>query len=100
MQLNDKYDFEGILVNEAENLIIKELGRQLDIIGDDKICLCEDCVLDMAAMALNAVKPLYRVSLLGTLYASQAMSESSYAESVKMAVANALEKVKKNPSHD
>jgi competence protein ComFB len=54
----------------------------------------------MAAMALNAVKPYYRFSLLGTLYAAQALSEESYALSVKEAVSNAIEKVRKNPSHD
>jgi competence protein ComFB len=54
----------------------------------------------MAAMALNTVKPLYRVSLLGTLYASQAMNEESYAKSVREAVARAIEKVRKNPAHD
>jgi competence protein ComFB len=54
----------------------------------------------MAAMALNSVKPLYRFSLLGSLYASQAMSEESYASSVREAVSAAVEKVKNNPSHD
>ncbi|GHV85903.1 hypothetical protein AGMMS50230_15110 [Spirochaetia bacterium] len=41
--------------------------------------------MDMAAMALNSVSPLYRVSLLGTQYASQAMSEKTYASSLKSA---------------
>jgi competence protein ComFB len=54
----------------------------------------------MAAVALNAVKPLYRVSLLGTQYTSQAMNESSYARALKAAVSEAVEKVRKNPSHD
>jgi competence protein ComFB len=54
----------------------------------------------MAAMALNTVKPLYRVSLLGTQYAAQAMNEETYAESVRTAVAQAIDKVKANPAHD
>jgi competence protein ComFB len=54
----------------------------------------------MAAIALNAVKPLYRFSLLGTLYASQAMTEQAYADSVREAVMNAIKKVRKNPAHD
>jgi competence protein ComFB len=54
----------------------------------------------MAAMALNAVKPLYRVSLLGTLYASHAMDEKEYATSLREAVFNSIERVRKNPSHD
>ena len=100
MELEESYDFDGILVNEAEKLVIRELGKQLEPYSKGPICLCEDCVMDMAAMALNAVKPLYRVSLLGTMYASRAMDEADYAKSVRAAVGEAIEKVRKNPSHD
>jgi len=99
MAFIDEYDFDGILVNEAEKLVIRELGTQLDAFKRP-ICRCEDCVIDMAAVALNTVKPLYRVSLLGTQYASHAMEESDYAGSVRRAVGEAIEKVRKNPSHD
>jgi competence protein ComFB len=98
MAFEDAYDFD-ILVNEAEKMVITELGRQLDSCKSS-ICRCNECVVDMAAIALNAVKPLYRVSLLGTMYASQAMNEESYARSVRDEVARAIEKVRKNPAHD
>ncbi len=88
-----------LLINEAETLVLNELDRQLEA-HEGAICMCHDCLLDMAAMALNSVKPLYRVSLLGSIYASHAMDEESYAESVRNAVAKAIEKVGKNPSHD
>ena len=94
----DNYDFE-ILKNEAEILVINELGRQLEAITLP-ICRCNDCVVDMAAMALNTVKPLYRVSLLGTLYAATAMEQEAYATSIREAVFRAIEKVRKNPSHE
>jgi competence protein ComFB len=78
--------------NEAET------GEEADD-GED-MCFCTECVLDMAAMALNSVRPLYRVSLLGTLYAESAITEDkAYAESIKEAVFSAIEKVRKNPSH-
>jgi competence protein ComFB len=54
----------------------------------------------MAAMALNAVKPLYRYSLLGTLWTSSAMDDEAYAAILKEAVSGAIEKVRANPSHD
>jgi competence protein ComFB len=98
MAFIDNYDFE-LLVNEAEKLVIDELGEQLEKYPPP-LCTCNECVADMAAMALNTVKPLYRFSLLGSLYAAQAMNEASYAESVRGAVSNAIEKVRKNPSHD
>jgi competence protein ComFB len=98
MAFIDDYNFE-FLVNEAEKLVLNELGRQLENYPEP-VCKCNDCVVDMAAMALNTVKPIYRVSLLGTLYASRAMDEKSYATSIREAVFNSIEKVRRNPSHD
>ena len=98
MALIGSYDFE-VLKNEAEIFIINELERQLETCPQS-MCRCNDCVLDMAAIALNMVKPLYRVSLLGTLYTAAAMDEQTYAASVRDAVSLAIEKVKKNPSHE
>jgi competence protein ComFB len=98
MAFIDSYNLEN-LVNEVERLVEEELGRQLESCRGE-VCLCNDCVVDMAAMALNSVKPLYRYSLLGTLWASSAMEDEAYALSIQEAVAGAIEKVRANPSHD
>jgi competence protein ComFB len=98
MALKDEYDFD-LLKNEAEILVIREMEQQLKSEPDD-MCRCNECIVDIAAVSLNSVKPLYRFSLLGTLYASQAMTEQTYADSVKKAVAFAIKKVRKNPAHD
>ncbi len=98
MEFRQMYDF-SILVNEAERMVLDELERQLEDAEAQNICVCEDCVLDMAALALNTVKPLYRVSLLGTLYA-HAADGTEYAQEIHKAVESAVEKVRKNPSHD
>jgi len=98
MAFTEIYDFE-LLKNEAELLVIRELEKQLETYGPE-ICRCNECIVDMAAIALNAVKPLYRFSLLGTQYAAQAMNEKSYAESVEQAVTQAIKRVKANPAHD
>ncbi|MDR3130581.1 MAG: late competence development ComFB family protein [Treponema sp.] len=97
MALTGKYNFE-LLKNEAEEMVFSELERQIEAF-EGEICTCNDCVVDMAAMALNKVKPCYRFSLLGTLYATQAVNEESYALSIREAVSNAIEKVRTNPSH-
>jgi competence protein ComFB len=97
MAFKDRYDFE-LLKNEAEELVLRELEKQLES-WPGEICRCNDCIVDMAAMALNSIKPLYRFSLLGTLYAAEAMSEHSYAESLQNAVTTAIDKVSSNPSH-
>jgi len=98
MAFKDEYDFD-LLKNEAENLVIREMEMQLKS-EPASMCRCNECIVDIAAISLNSVKPLYRFSLLGTLYASQAMSEAAYANSVNQAVAQAIKKVRKNPAHD
>jgi competence protein ComFB len=98
MAFIDTYDFD-LLKNEAENLVINELERQLESY-EGEVCTCNDCVVDMAASALNLVKPLYHFSILGTLYTSQAMTDAEYGESVRNAVRQAIEKVSRNPSHE
>jgi competence protein ComFB len=97
MSFVNEYNFD-LLKNEAEVLVLREVENQ--IAKQSEMCLCNECVVDIAAIALNAVKPLYRFSLLGTLYTSQAMTEQTYADSVKNAVAEAIKKVKNNPAHD
>jgi len=96
MSLRDTYDFDG-LVNEAERLVLGELEAQLA--QADDLCKCQDCVLDMAAFALNNTRPAYRVSLMGSVYArSTAAAESTL--DLKRAVRDAIVRVKANPSHD
>lgn len=97
MRLRDSYDFENI-VNEAERMVVDELERQLDLEVNSGVCTCEDCVLDIAALSLNAVKPVYRVSLLGSLYAGS-MENTPYGLEVRTAVEKAIVKVRDNPSH-
>ena len=96
MGLRAEHDFEA-LVNDAERLVIDEMEAQLG--RSPGVCTCRDCVLDMAACALNNVRPSYRVSLLGSLY-NRAPSRAEYVRQVSQAVADAIEKVQKNRSHD
>jgi competence protein ComFB len=89
MDLNTMYNFED-LTNEAERLVLEEMGRQLEALGDGA-CSSEDCILDMAAYALNHVRPMYRVNLLGRLYADTLMQE--FGEEIRAAVREAIEKI-------
>ena len=98
MALSENYNLE-YLVNEAERLVLEELENQLAEAKEWGICTCEECVLDMAAYALNNTKPVYRVSLMGKMYAS-AMKGTDYEEKIKSTVSDAIDKIKSNPSHD
>jgi competence protein ComFB len=98
MTFKENYDFE-LLVNEAENIVIEELGAQLAEDKEGKICKCQDCILDMAALALNNVKPAYRSSFTGVIYAL-GLKDGDFKEQVTSSVKKAIDKIKKNPSHD
>ncbi len=92
MSFQQKYDF-SLLVNESERLTIDEVERQL--IARPEVCRCQECVLDMVTMALNKVRPLYRVTLLGAIYAPADLPSAEVQDSV----AQAIQKVWENPSH-
>jgi competence protein ComFB len=93
MALEDQYNFED-LRNEAERLVIEELDRQLQEAPD--VCRTEECILDMAAYALNIVRPMYRVTLLGRLYASAV--DDAHLSEIRTAVSKAIQKVSENPA--
>ncbi|MDA3940347.1 MAG: late competence development ComFB family protein [Spirochaetia bacterium] len=98
MGIRESYNFEN-LVNESERLVLEQMEVQLEMDDSKDICKCQDCVLDMTALALNTLKPHYRVSLIGTVYA-QATLENLYSDEVKSAVSDAIKKIADNPSHD
>jgi competence protein ComFB len=98
MGLRDYYNFE-YLINEAERMVLESLEKYLGEEEFKDICKCQDCVLDMAALALNKVKPHYRVSLIGTLYAHN-LDDSEYGKHVDEVVKDSVGKISKNPSHD
>ncbi len=96
MGLREEYDLE-YLVNESESLVFEEMEQQLEEVSGD-VCRCQDCILDIAALALNSMKPLYRVSLMGSVYASS-LHKSEEREAASRAVAFAIDKITGNPSH-
>jgi competence protein ComFB len=96
MGLREQYDFDS-LVNEAERLVVEEMARQLP--RHKGLCTCEECVLDIAAFALNQVRPRYRASLLGSIYARQG-DAPAFAREIQKAVADAIQRIKANPAHD
>jgi len=94
MGFHEKYDF-SLLVNEKERFVVDELEAQLKV--RTEVCRCEECVLDMVALALNHTKPVYRVTLLGAIYASA--DDGMIHQEIVDAVQNAIEKIYENPSH-
>ncbi|MDR3301376.1 MAG: late competence development ComFB family protein [Spirochaetaceae bacterium] len=95
----DGYDFDN-LVDEGKRLVIEELKSQLMSWHDGSICVCNDCVVDMAALALNLLPPRYHSSLLGTIYLAEGANEPEYAEKLKKTVKDAIDHVSRHPGHE
>jgi len=98
MAFIDRYDFEN-LVDEGKKLVIEELGRQLENYPEE-ICKCNECVVDMATLALNNVLPCYRSSILGEIYTTALKDDPVYVERLRNVVKNAIIKVSRSPAHD
>lgn len=98
MGIRENYNFE-FLVNEAEQIVLEELEKELQSEWAGDICKCQDCVLDMAAYALNNISPKYRVSLMGTLYAHN-LKNTEYSKEVNKTVVESIKKIAKNPAHE
>lgn len=99
MKIKDAYDFD-MLVNEMEGLVIEKLGELLDSPEYANVCRCQDCILDIAALALNHLRPTYRssLSMKGLLYKPKLHTET-YEMPLDKAVRDSIEKIRKNPSH-
>jgi len=94
MGFQEKYDL-SLLVNEKERYVLNELETQLRV--RTEVCRCQECVLDMVALALNHTKPVYRVTLLGSIYARA--EDDEVHQEIVAAVQSAVEKIYANPSH-
>lgn len=98
MDIQKTYDL-SYLTNDTERMVFDRLGQVLEEARHNGVCVCQDCVIDMATLALNRLEPRYHASLMGTIYA-QAIETGDFLEKVKEAVDFAVKKVSLNPSHN
>jgi len=96
MAIRERYDFDS-LYNEAEELVVSEIEKQIP--DYPELCTCSECILDVAAYALNSVRPRYRVSLLDSVFVD-AEERSNYLAEIRQAVRDGILKVSTNPPHD
>lgn len=66
---------------------------------EDDICKCEQCKLDIMALALNQLKPKYVVTEKGRIYTKLAEVTLQCKIDVTKEVARAVEQVVSNPRH-
>lgn len=85
------------LVNYMEKLVFGKLNEVLVTRKD--ICKCEQCRLDIAAIALNNLAPRYIVTDRGKIYTKLDMMETQFGVDVLMAISKGLNIVAANPRH-
>jgi competence protein ComFB len=86
---------------KLHNLMEDEVLNVIEKLGDDipDICYCDKCKLDMAAIALNNLKPKYVVTHIGYVYAKANNFNSQFNTDILTTVTKAIEIVGKNPQH-
>lgn len=87
-----------MLRNYMEILVDNVVDGVLEKSYDD-LCRCEICRLDVMAIALNNLKPMYYVGLKGEVYNKLKLLEAQFKLSVIQEVVKAAEQVRKNPRH-
>lgn len=90
------YHLVDELTNENE-AIVMDFVNQLQ--QEKRLsCDCRECLLDITAMALNAIKPRYSVSLLKNMHDTP--EELTLREQqIQTAILNACNVVKARPHH-
>jgi len=96
MFFKEKYPVQN-LINENEDDVFKVIDKILDEQKD--ICLCPDCMMDIAAIALNNLEPRYRVFLVRPVHRDSEIIHVRL-QKVEEAVRKALTIVKARPHHD
>ncbi|MBI3038055.1 late competence development ComFB family protein [bacterium] len=93
----NQYDFSS-LENMWVDLVLEEIK---ELIEAGKICDCQDCVLDLAAISLNSLTPKYWVMSKYNLYVppDSFASDPQNRKITRDAVKAALLLVERNPHH-
>ncbi|HHX22503.1 MAG TPA: late competence development ComFB family protein [Thermoanaerobacterales bacterium] len=88
-QLQLKNCMEDIVTLLAEEVIQKK-----------DICKCEQCLLDISAIALNKLPPKYIVTRKGEVYAKTDLLSRQFRTDVIIQLLHAIEIVSNNPHHN
>lgn len=90
----------GIL--KLHNLIEEEVVITVNKLMDnaDHMCNCNKCRLDVAAIALNNLKPKYVVTSEGDLYGRINNMTQQFNTDILSAVTKAMKIVSNNPKHE
>lgn len=84
--------------NVMEDIVWQNIDRVLQEVPD--VCQCEKCRSDIAAYALNHLKPRYATTHRGEIISKASTLETQQYLDVITALTMAVKQVGKNPRHD
>lgn len=87
---------EKQLINIMEQIVLDRIG---ELSSNLDCCACEYCRADIAALALNQMKPKYVVTEKGALYSKLSLSNLYDAVDLNKKIAQAAEIVRAHPRH-
>ncbi len=88
-------------MTELSNYMEKLVFNKYDEVKRSRpeLCDCEQCKLDICAIALNNLAPRYIVSNKGEIFTKLDMMETQFGIDVLMAIGKAIAIVSENPRH-
>lgn len=85
-----------VLKNLMEDAVLQLIGETLD---KKDTCTCEQCRMDVAAIALNKLPPRYVVATKGASYGRADLLELQRYIDIVGAITQAIKLVKEHPRH-
>ncbi len=85
-----------VLHNLMEDSVLQ---AATELMTKEDMCTCEQCRLDIAAIALNSLPPRYVVTSKGASYARADLLEMQKYVDIIGAIAKAIKLVKEHPRH-
>ncbi len=85
-----------ILRNLIEEIVVEAVPGYLQKEG---MCHCDQCQLDVSAIALNSLPPKYVVTAKGASYAKADMLDMQKYIDIVGAITKAIKLVKEHPRH-
>jgi len=83
--------------NYMEQVVESALKEYLK--NEHEICTCEQCENDMAAMALNQLRPHYATTMRGAAFLESEQKNLDFVVKVVSAIKGAAEIVRQAPRH-
>lgn len=87
---------------KVNNVVETLVWEHLDSVIEQKpeMCRCSRCRADVAALALNHLRPRYAVSQMGTTITRAEILDQGVLVNILVAIASAVEQVWQNPRHE